>query len=317
MRRRKQFWRRVCLWAAAAVIGLALAAILLRLVNPAQKFTLSGTPEPHLAGESAQVHFIDIGQADSTLLRQGKAAALIDAGTVTDGPVVTSYLKAQSVRQLDYLVLTHFHADHIGGALQVLDEFKVNTVLIADLELGPMPTSSTALLLLERLTALAESGKTRVLVPAAGDKFTFGKGQIQVLGAGLTCKEDLNNTSLITLFQFDNFSFYAGGDSEAEAELAMLAGTDGALHAALLKVPHHGSYTSCTPELVQQLQPQAAVVSCGFENEYGHPHSVTLNTLKVAGAQIFRTDLNGTVVATVKDGVMSLRAEKGGWPYEV
>ncbi len=308
--------KRVFVWLLIAALLLAAVMLLSRVLNPGSSFTLPGTPDPALKDQDAQVHFIDVGQADSTLLLQGRSAALIDAGTTADGPLIAAYLKAQGVRSLDYLVLTHFHADHIGGALHILQEFAVDAVLLPDLELGPMPTSSTALRLLEALTEQAEADRIRVVLPAVGDVYPFGSGTLETVGAGLACKDDLNNTSLITLFHFDNFSCYIGGDAEAEAELALLASGQ-ALHADLLKVPHHGSYTSCTPELAQQLQPLAAVISCGYGNDYGHPHSVTLNTLEIAGARIFRTDVHGTVVAKVKNGVMTLRGEKGGWPYAV
>ena len=279
--------------------------------GPGDSIPLDGTPDPALAGQSAQVHVIDVGQGDAVLLEQGGEYALIDTGTPASREALTFYLDAHGVRELKYLVLTHFHADHIGGALSILENFRVKNVLLPDLELAPAPTAYTALELLEALEKRVSSGKLQVLVPAVGDRFALGAGELTVLDSGIPCAEDANNTSLITLFTFDNFQYFSAGDAEADAEAELLSRTDG-LQADLYKVSHHGSSTSSTQALVNTLQPKAAVISCGANNDYGHPHTEVTQRLLTAGAQLWRTDLEGSILFTVKDGVLQVRPEKRG-----
>ena len=274
--------------------------------------TLDGTPDPALAGQSAHVHVVDVGQGDAVLLEQGGEYALIDTGTPTSKEALTFYLDAHGVRSLKYLILTHFHADHIGGALQILENFQVETVLMPDLELAPMPTAYTALELLETLEQRSSAGKLQVHIPAAGDSFALGAGEITVLGSGIPCAEDANNTSLITLFTFDTFRYFSAGDAEAEAEAELLSRLGGTLRADLYKASHHGSSTSSTQALLDELRPKAAVFSCGADNDYGHPHTEVTQRLLNAGTRYWRTDLEGSILFTVKDGTLEIRPEKRG-----
>lgn len=297
-----------------ATVMLAAAPVLWYFLlhgGPGDSIPLDGTPDPALAGQSAQVHVIDVGQGDAVLLEQGGEYALIDTGTPASREALTFYLDAHGVRELKYLVLTHFHADHIGGALSVLENFRVKTVLLPDLELAPMPTAYTALELLEALEKRAATGKLQVLLPAVGDRFALGAAELTVLGSGIPCAEDANNTSLITLFTFDNFRYFSAGDAEAEAEAELLTRMD-AVRADLYKASHHGSSTSSTQALVDMLQPKAAAISCGAGNDYGHPHTEITQRLLAAGARLWRTDFEGSILFTVKDGVLQVRPEKRG-----
>lgn len=301
------------LWLGAALAAAVLLAALAALLQGAADahYTLPGTPSAALCAQSAQVHILDVGQGDCVLLRQGHDYALIDSGPPAAAEAVVAYLQRQGVGRLRYLVLTHFHADHIGGAQAVLRQFAVDTVLLPDLTLAPMPTSSVALQLLEELSDRAETGTLQTLTPKAGDSFPLGAGTLSVLGGGLPCQDDPNNTSLITLFQFDDFAFFSAGDAEAEAEAALLA-DDRLPHADLYKVSHHGSSSSNTPALLARLAPLAAVVSCQADNDYGHPHAEVLATLRDLGIEVYRTDQHGSVVVTVRDGTMTIHTEKGG-----
>ena len=313
MRRMHRSGKRLFFILLAAVLLATVPALWYFLLHggPGDSIALDGTPAPSLAGQSAQVHVIDVGQGDAVLLEQGGEYALIDTGTPSSREALTFYLDAHGVRELKYLVLTHFHTDHIGGALSVLENFRVKTVLLPDLELAPMPTAYTALELLEALDERASAGRLQVLVPAVGDRFALGAGELTVLGSGIPCVEDANSTSLITLFTFDNFRYFSAGDAEADAEAELLSRTDG-IRADLYKVSHHGSSTSSSQALVDLLQPKAAVVSCGAGNDYGHPHTEITQRLLAAGARLWRTDLEGSILFTVKNGTLQVRPEKRG-----
>lgn len=273
---------------------------------------LKGTPSGEFSGQSAAVHVIDVGQADAVLLEQDGRYALIDTGTPAAADTITFYLDAHGVRTLDYLVLTHFHSDHIGSAVEILRNFKVKNVLLPDLSLAPAPTSATALDLLEELAERADTGKLETAVPAVGSEFPLGNAVLTVIGSGIPCPEDANNTSLMLLFRFDNFTYFCAGDAEDEAEAELLSRLGDNLHADLYKVSHHGSATSSSQPLIDALQPVMAAVSCGADNDYGHPHWTVLQRLQDAGVQIFRTDESGSLLFTVKNGILTARTEKRG-----
>ncbi len=300
--------------AVLAVLAIAAAGALLHffLRAPAETILLDGSPDPQFAGQSANIHVIDVGQGDAVLLEQDGEYALIDTGTPSSKEALAFYLDAYGVYELKYLVLTHFHADHIGGAQHLLENYRVKTVLMPDLELAPMPTAYTALELLETLTERAEKGTLEVLLPVAGDTFPLGQGTLTILGSGIPCAEDANNTSLITLFSFGDFNYFSAGDAEAEAERELLSRMGGQLDADLYKASHHGSFTSSTQALIDALQPKAAVFSCGADNDYGHPHAEVSQRLLNAGAKLWRTDLQGSILFTFKDGVLTVHPEKRG-----
>ncbi len=310
-RRKKQRWLHILF---IALILAAAPAAWYFLLHGAASFgvTLRGVPDPALAGQSASVHVIDIGQGDAVLLEQGGEYALIDTGTPASSDALTFYLDAHGVRTLKYLVLTHFHADHIGGAADLLQNFRVQNVLLPDLDLAPAPTSSTALELLEALDAGVDKGLFQVFVPSVGERFAIGTAQLTVIGAGIPCEEDANSTSLITLFTFDNFTYFSAGDAEADAEAELLSRMSGALHADLYKASHHGSSTSSTATLLAELQPSMAAISCGAGNDYGHPHAEPLERLRSLGTSIWRTDQSGNLLFTAKDGVLTVHPEKRG-----
>lgn len=297
-----------------AAIALALAPAVWNLFlhgNPSDSVILPGTPSASLAGQSAAVHVVDVGQGDAILLEQGGKYALIDTGTPASADALTFYLDAHGVHRLDYLILSHFHTDHIGGAYDILHNFPVAHVLLPDLSLAPAPTGSTALQLLEELADRSDKGKIRVSVPTVGNTYTLGEALITVIGTGIPDAEDANNTSLAVLFTFDNFTFFSAGDAEAEAEAALLA-HNRTLHADLYKASHHGSSTSSTKALLDAMQPKMAAVSCGAGNDYGHPHWEVLQRFETAGIRYRRTDVNGSLLFTAKDGVLTAYCEKRG-----
>lgn len=274
-RRQQRNWAKVitvllCLFLGAAYLWMQPAA----------------EPAPSPEG-SLEVHFIDVGQGDAVLIRCGEEAMLIDGGTEDSGTRLRLYLKKQQITRLTYVVATHPDADHIGGLASVLYHVETETVLMTDRQADTAAYDN----LMQTLRARGLS-KT---VPAPGQTYTLGEGSFTILGP-LSQAEDANNDSLALRLQFGEVSFLFCGDAEKEeeGELSLSLRT---LHSTVYKVNHHGSATSSSWPFLLRVRPQYAVISCGRDNDYGHPHEETLKKLEQLNVEVFRTDRQGTVVA--------------------
>ena len=268
------------LWAAAALV-----AVLTGGLYAADELG----PQRELTADTA-VHFIDVGQGDSALLLSGGQAVLIDAGTAESGAAVVRYLEELCVTELYGAVATHPHADHIGGMAQVIEAFPIEHFY-----LGP-ETQNTATYS-GMLDALEEAG-VQPVIPADGDELVFDSGaSLTFLGpADDVPKNNLNDRSLITLFRAGDQDVLFMGDAESAAEDSLLAHHP-ALTCDVLKVGHHGAATSSSEEFLQAVRPSTAVISCGVDNDYGHPSDQTLQNLSLAGVDDVRiTAQSGTVV---------------------
>lgn len=275
-------WLRGVAWAALLAAGVV--AVLPRPVDRPRSALL--------------VEAIDVGQGDSLLLisPDGKTL-LVDAGGYGGGPrqapedfdigeeVVSEALWARGIRHLDAVALSHAHSDHMGGMPAVLRNFHP-----AELWVGNNPHFPAY----DNLLAEAAALHTRVHSFRAGDRFTFGSTQVEVLAPFADYRpgtEPSNNDSLVLRVAYGETSVLLEGDAEEPIEKAMLAEPD--LASTLLKVGHHGSITSTRPEFLARVAPQWAVISCGLHNRYGHPRGEVLDELEAAHARTFRTDLNG------------------------
>lgn len=268
------------LWAAAALV-----AVLTGGLYAADELG----PQRELTADTA-VHFIDVGQGDSALLLSGGQAVLIDAGTAESGAAVVRYLEELGVTELYGAVATHPHADHIGGMAQVIEAFPIEHFY-----LGP-ETQNTATYS-GMLDALEEAG-VQPVIPVDGDELVFDSGaSLTFLGpADDVPKSNLNDRSLITLFRAGDQDVLFMGDAESAAEESLLAHHP-ALTCDVLKVGHHGAATSSSEEFLQAVRPSTAVISCGVDNDYGHPSDQTLQNLSLAGVDDVRiTAQSGTVV---------------------
>lgn len=248
-----------------------------------------------------EVHFIDVGQADSELVRCGDDAMLIDGGNVADSSLVVSYLSGQGVDHLDYVVCTHAHEDHVGGLSGPLNKFKADHVL------APVTSYDS-----EAFRDFAKYTKAQgldITVPSAGDRFSLGDASVEVMGPQKRYDET-NNTSIVLKVIYGETSFLFTGDAERESEQDMLdAGCD--LSATVLKVGHHGSDTSTTYPFLRAVAPEYAVISVGADNAYGHPAESTLSRLRDAGVTVYRTDLQGNIVAVSNGKQVTFTTQKG------
>lgn len=246
------------------------------------------------------VSYIDVGQGDATLIECGDDVMLIDAGLYKESRAVTSYIKERGIKSLDYCVATHPHADHIGGMSEVIYSFDVETLVYP---LCDADSSSMNYV----LDACDEKGVS-YLNPQPSDTFTLGDATVTVIFPERDAVYDnLNNYSLVLKLEYENVSFLFTGDAEAKVEKNLVkSGYD--LRADVLKCGHHGSSTSSTEAFLDAVNPAAAVISCGQDNEYGHPHSETLEALEDRGIEIYRTDLSSTVVALTDGETITFRS---------
>ncbi len=273
--------------------------------GPAENAVPQGTDStddglPAYAGADGyfRISFIDVGQGDSILIQAGDQAMLVDAGTNESGSVVTDYLRSLNIAKLDYLIGTHPHEDHIGGMDDVIRSFEISTVIMPDV-------SHTTQTYEDVLDALLEKELT-ITAPHPGDVYSLGDASFTILSPSEEIARqavetgDLNNLSVGIRLVYGSTAFIMCGDAESASEEAMVE-SGLLLKADVLKAGHHGSSTSTSDAFLAAVDPEYAVISCGRDNSYGHPHQETLDKLNAAGISIFRTDEQGTIVA-VSDG---------------
>ncbi len=240
---------------------------------------------------SLRVHYLDVGQGDAILIQipNGKTM-LIDSGTGQAASSVIGYLKSLGLKKLDIVLATHPHEDHIGAMDQVINSFDVGQVIM------PKKDTNTAAYR-DLLNAIARKG-LKITAAKAGLKLNLGESvDAQLVAPNSSNYEDINNYSAVLRLQYANTSFLFTGDAEAESEQQMLS-SGYKLTADVLKVGHHGSHSSTTQGFLAKVNPRYAVISCGKNNDYGHPHKETLNKLASDGVKVYRTDLNGTIIAS-------------------
>ena len=285
------------------LVTIVLALVLALLATFFGRSRLGGGTEREttpVSGDGLTVHYIDVGQGDSTLITCGGETMLIDAGIPSAGETVTDYLSSQGVTAIDYLVCTHAHADHCGGLDDVVVNFPVKTIYSSVTESSNKTFTYFA-------DAAATAGLT-IQVPEPDSTFSLGEATVTVLGPRADYS-DVNDQSLVLRVDYGETSFLFTGDAEYDSETDILdAGCD--VRCDVLKAGHHGSSTSTGYRLLYEAEPQYCVISCGADNDYGHPHEETLSRLRDADVTVYRTDQNGTVVCFSDGQTLTFTTEK-------
>lgn len=254
-----------------------------------------------------EVHFLDVGQADSILIKtpDGKSM-LIDAGNNADGQAVVSYIKSQDISKIDILVGSHPHEDHIGGMDNVINSFDIGQIYMPRI-------SHTTQTYEDVLTAIKNKG-LKVTAPTAGTSFNIGEAKCTILAPTSEKYDDINNYSIVIRLQYGNTSFLFAGDAEEISEREMInKGFD--LSADVLKIGHHGSSSSTSPDFLKKVSPKYAVISVGPENDYGHPSAEVMNRLKNANIPVYRTDESGTVICTSDGESIKFNVKPGSYNH--
>lgn len=257
----------------------------------AQASERQGKTQVQAQASELTIHYLDVGQGDCILAECDGEYMLIDAGDNDQGTKIQNYLTKQGVKKLKYAVSTHPDADHIGGLDVILYKFDCGKVMMPDM-------SKDTATYRDVVDTMKQKGY-RNTVPEPGDSFTLGGAVCTVLGP-VQDYEDANNNSIVLKIEHGDNRFLFMGDAEEEAEADLIrSGAD--VEADVLKVGHHGSRSSSSRKFLQAVDPSCAVISCGEDNSYGHPHAETLNNLRAMGVEVFRSDEQGTILA-VSDG---------------
>ena len=269
-------------------------------------FSVVSVPDeanPDVVGGDAEIYFFDVGQGDSSLIIEGGKTLLIDAGDNGREDFLIENIAALGIVRLDYVVATHNHADHIGGMEEIINAFEIGTFFTT-------ATPNTTATYERMLEALEAKTDIEVVIPRPGDSYTLGSSHFQFLGPFNSHLEfdDQNDSSLVLKYINGVHSFLFMGDAEAKTEQDLLdSATD--VSATVLKVGHHGSSSSSTPEFIERVGAGYAIISCGADNEYGHPHHETLETL--TNTAVLTTPENGTIYVTSTTAGLTMYTEKG------
>lgn len=257
-----------------------------------------------VASGEMRVTFLDVDQGDSTLIQTEGHNVLMDTGNNNQGEKVVSYLKERGVERLDYLILTHPDADHIGGGDNVLEAVDVETVLMPDIVNDTMTY--------DEVMEDIEAYHVEVMHPQAGDVFELGDAQFTVLcpEEEFVSEDDMNGSSVGIKLVHGKNSFVMCGDAEEKSEQAMVARFGKSLEADVLKCGHHGSSTATSDVFLKVVNPTWAVISCGKDNSYGHPHREVLSKLEDDDILVYRTDELGTITAVSDGADITWEAEK-------
>ncbi|WP_139904644.1 ComEC/Rec2 family competence protein [Clostridium thermarum] len=235
-----------------------------------------------------RVHFIDVGQGDSTLLQVNGFNVLIDAGPNSASHKLLPYLKGNNVENIDYVIATHPDEDHIGGMDEVIKNFNIGILY------APKLTKDT-----DTFISMVKALKSKGLkINVALDDIALNLGEDIILNFLAPIEEnyeEVNNYSVVTKLTYKNISMLFMGDAENLVEAQLLRDKVD-IDTDVIKIGHHGSSSSTSDDFLRVVSPEYAIISCGKNNRYKHPHKETINKLENAKVGIYRTDLLGTII---------------------
>ena len=269
------------------VLSLLLSGCVIVLEAPPASTSATAT------GEELLVHFLDVGQADCILIEYQDSHLLIDGGNKEDGQLVVSYLQQHGIEELDAVICTHAHEDHVGGLPSVLAVYPTNGIYA--------PTRTYSSKVFDSFLYYADQQRQEVQIPSPNHTITLGdQGEVVLTVLGpVKSYAETNDTSIVVKMVYGENSFLFTGDMEMAAENDMLDywGNQVDWNVDVLKVGHHGSDTSTGYRFLNAVMPTYGVISVGEGNTYGHPNEEPLSRMKQAGVVLLRTDKLGHIIA--------------------
>ncbi len=292
---RRPAWGTVFALLVTLCVLLAAAALLYGGPLAHKLPQLPSVPEE----EGFVFHMIDVGQGLSMLVTCDGQSALIDAGLESSADSIIDFARSRGVRRLEHLFITHPHRDHCGGASRVSRALRPRQLLYPRyfLEEAALATAGE----------WAGDSGAALITACAGDVYTLGTATVTVLHPSADNEiEDMNLLSLVLLIEYQGKRLLITGDLTQEGEEQLL---DTLPPVDVLQVGHHGSSGSTGTEFLQMLTPETALISCGRNNDYGHPHADVLERLDQLGIHILRTDRDGTVTLRIADDRILIETE--------
>lgn len=256
--------------------------------------TITGVPI-NAETKTTDIHFISTGNSDSILICDNGKFALIDGADNDDEQYLVKYLNNRGVKELEYLILTHPDADHCGGLDSVVKNFSIKQVFVGN---GDADTKTY-----KDFINSCMNKQLQPSVPMPDATFKLGNGSFKFFNQ-TSQRDSVNDNSLVALYTIGSNKFLFMGDSGKEVEADLPLDQIGKVD--VLKVGHHGSKSSSSDSFIKAVSPKNAVICCGTNNKYGHPHQETLNILSKYGVTVYRTDA-GTVVASSDGNNISLK----------
>ena len=231
-----------------------------------------------------KISYIDVGEAESILIQSDGENALIDAGNTIDGNKLVKYFKSLGITNFKYLFGTHAHEDHIGGLANIIYNFNIDEIY--------MPKTRSKYKSYNNVLKALNKKNKELLTPEIDQRLFLGESIIDILYVG-DFPENINNTSIILKLTYKNTSYLFTGDTTKDIELEIV---NKDIKSNVLKVAHHGSNDATSAQFLSKVHPEYAIISCGKNNDYHHPHHITLDKLEKIGAKLYRTDIDGTII---------------------
>ena len=247
------------------------------------------------------VSFVDVGQADCTLIENDGKYALIDAGNNEDGPLLVNYFEDLGIEEFEYVFATHAHEDHVGGMDDIINNFKIKNFY--------MPDAITTTKTFEDILTALENNGVSFKTPTVSETFEL-QAELPATFVVLSVNSDesnLNDTSIVLKLKYNTTSFLFMGDASSKIENTIL---DKSIQSDVLRVGHHGSATSTSNRFLEKVNPKYAVISVGKDNSYSHPNTETLDRLTKKNVTIYRTDELGTIIAKSNGTIISFENVK-------
>ncbi len=291
MKRRKSINSKIITVAAVLLVAV-LSLFLTKNFIPIDKvFEESGLRNTQQASaDKMYVSFIDVGQGNCTLLRCDGKAILVDSGEVGAAQTVINYIKNLGIDELNCVLVTHPHTDHMGAMTKILYEFKIDDLIMPEIPEEIIPTNKTY----EKFLTAVSDNAGNVIAAKPGETYSYGEMKLEIF-APLRDYDNLNDMSAVSRISYGDTSVMFTGDATTTVEKDLLKKNIN-YSATVLNVGHHGSKTSSSEAWLRAVNPKYAVICCGVNNDYGHPHSLITKRLEEFGIEYFETDLLGTIV---------------------